>query len=282
MDEFLELSNLQKFDFGLVDPIDVELIPQGLKPKVLVPKRLLTSEHLMPILLNLKQFSREQWQSFMSWLEGEYARSQATPVKFFITSDTNVDNFSHHWCLMQVVQTSSKGKSWFRIHDPRVMHQLLRILNPLQRKRLFGRSRTFHYRLDKTWISADRSERSELNSCGLLSESRNWDWSRIERIGILNRALLIAGCPLKSTSLNILTEQLIERAMNNHGFSREADLVEFTARGLKTNLTYDEHPAVALAIKKKTESDESIDLTDSFALIDSHIWDALRPSHMPQ
>ena len=158
------------------------------------------------------------------------------------------------------------------------MHQLLRILNPAQRRRLFGRAQVFHYWLGGEWITAHPNEPSNIEKRDWNGDSLGWDWSRIERIGIINRALRCVGIctALESTNQAVQAEQLIERAMTRYGLTDEVDLVEFAARGLRTLAGFDEHPVVASAIAAAAALPEKVSLSDRFALVEDYVWDALR------
>lgn len=280
MDRFLESFTVRKCAFGLIDPAMAEKLPEGLTTQILVPKRLTSSSHLMPILLDLRRESEDSWNGLIAWIRDEFKQSGRPPIALFVTTDTNVDQFTRHWNAIQLAQPNSTRKLWLRVHDPRVLHQLLRILNKAQRRRLFGKSQAFHYWLGGTWITAQRHIADESGNDHSSSSIVGWDWLRIEAIGLVNRALLGAGIYEASelTSQAAVAEQLIERAVRRHGLTEQPDLVEFAARGLLTVPTFDEHSIVVDAIQAVTGSAEDTRLSDRFALIAEEMWEALRCS----
>lgn len=279
MDKFLESLALRECAFGLIDPAIVNAVPNELTTQALVPERLWSSRHLMPILLNLKHLSVDGWTCFLSWFRDSSKYLQQPPVAFFVTTDITADEFARHWNVMQLAQPASTRKFWLRIHDPRVMHQLLRILTPAQRRRLFGRSQEFHYWLGRKWTTVSRDLDEQFGHQPSIGFA-GWDWRRIERIGLVNRSLLRAevGDASEMTTKAELVEQLIERAVKHHGLTEKADLVEFAARALLTNPNFDEHPAIVRAISMTANSTQEANLADHFSLIEEHVWEALRHS----
>lgn len=280
MDRFLESFTVRQCAFGLIDPAMVDKLPEGMATQILVPKGLTSSCHLMPILLDLRRKSEYSWNGLIAWIRDEFKQSQRPPIALFVTTDINVDEFARHWNAIQLAQPTSTRKLWLRVHDPRVLHQLLRILNPAQRRRLFGKSQAFHYWLGGTWITAQRHMADESGNDRSSSGLAGWDWHRVEAIGLVNRALLGAGIYEASelTSQGVVAEQLIKRAMRRHGLTEQPDLVEFATRGLLTIPTFDEHPIVIDAIRAVIGSAEDTRLSDRFALIEEEVWKALRCS----
>lgn len=280
MDVFLKSLTMRKCAFGVFDPAMTEKLPEGLTTQILLPKRLKSSSHLMPILLNLRQASGDTWNGLIKWMRDEFAHSHRPPIPLFVTTDINVDEFSRHWNAIQLAQPHPTRKLWLRVHDPRVLHQLLRILNSAQRQRLFGRAQAFHYWIGGTWVTAPRDIADESGSSRPSSGVAGWDWHRVEAIGLVNRALLGAGIYEASelTSQATAAEQLIERAVRRHGLTEHFDLVEFATRGLRSIPNFDEHPAIAEAIRAILGSAENARLSDYFALIEEDVWKALRCS----
>ncbi len=277
MDEFFESLALREYAFGLIDPAIVEFVPPELTTQALVPKRLQASKHLMPILLDLRHLSGGDEKCLLLWLRDAARYLHRPPVAFFVNTCSDPDAFSRHWNVMQLAQPAPTRKFWLRMHDPRVMHQLLRILDPAQRRRLFGRSQSFHYWLSGRWFTVSRDLKDEVSRRSLSTGFSGWDWRRIERIGIMNRAMLRAGIndALALATKANLVEELIERALVCHGLTNHADLVEFAVKGLVANPNFDTHPAVARAIEMTVKTPEGASLIDYFSLIEEHVWDEL-------
>jgi hypothetical protein len=103
-----------------------------------------------------------------------------------------------------------------------------------------------------------------------------WDWNRIERIGIVNRALHGAGVRQADalTTQAVFVEELICRAISSYRLVSNADLVEFAIRGLTISATFDEHPQITGTLKPLPGEESS--LADRLALIDEHVWAELR------
>jgi hypothetical protein len=227
----------------------------------------------MPRLIDLQGLTNDQLDTFYGCLSVTSERSQTSFPAILVATLCDARDFVRHWNAVQIPAPSSKHKIWLRIHDPRVLHQLLRILNPMQRIGLFGPAHAFYYWVGNSWATALRNLKEgateHITSVGPLG----WDWKRIEQISIVNRAL--HGAAVRDLSAltvqSALAERLIERAITHHRLSAKADLIEFTTRGLIFGPLFDEHPKIAVAIKE-TSSTEPTSLSDRFALIEDAVW----------
>ena len=283
----LNFQVLRECAFGIVDAAMVEHLPEGLCAEPLVPKKLTQSAHLMPTLVNLRRTPLDRLNVLLDGLEELCGRGEPPSVALFIKTDCTVTDIARHWNAMQIAQPPRGRKLWLRLHDPRVLHQMLRVLDPMQRRKLFGLSQEFIYWVGGQWVTASR-ELGPAPSNQVLrndvvapyAEPAKWNWNRIERIGLVNRALLGAGIREAAvlTSQGPLAEQLIERAVVRHGLSGPADLVEFAVRGLQTKPAFDEHRDVVRAIRVDIASANDSSLADRFALIDEQVWSSLRQS----
>jgi hypothetical protein len=285
MSEISEYQILRRNAFGLVDSAMVGHLPAGMSVEAMVPPGLTSSAHLMPNLIDLQNASDDQLRVLSECLRRAHEFGQPPPVAMLVMTSLSAKEFVRHWNSMQLASLPPKRKVWLRLHDPRVLHQLLRILTPTQRQKLFRRSEAFTYWVGEEWIIAAANGGNSLHTCSAehgvalpYGGQTKWDWTRIEKIGIVNRALLGAGVRRAAalTSHGALAEQLIERAYARHGLVDHADMVEFAVRGLTTSNTFDEHPNVARVIKPGTDHGEESSLSDRLALIDEHTWDELR------
>ncbi|HBZ04976.1 DUF4123 domain-containing protein [Massilia haematophila] len=284
MTEVLDYQTFQEHAFAVVDARMVEQLPSGLVTEALVPQRLAGSAHLMPTLIDLQRTSRARSDAlFKCMSEFPTDAGPLPPVALLLRTSASAAAIARHWNSMQLVEPRPGARLWLRLHDPRVLHQMLRVLSPAQRRRLFGPSQAFTYWVGGTWVSAMREmDDSPTQIAGndpsppTAAWAMAWNWKRIERIGLVNRALHGAGVVGASalTSQGALAEQLMERALK-HGLIDQADLVEFATRGLLTNFGFDDHPVVSRAIPS---SDGDSRLSDRFALIPEHVWTELRPT----
>lgn len=281
----LELQIVRECAFGIVDAAMIEHLPHGLCIEPLVPKKLTQSAHLMPALIDLRRTPKESLNALLREIEELCVRGESPSVSLFIKTDSGITELAQHWNAMQVAEPQRGRKLWVRLHDPRVLHQILRLLNLTQRRTLFGRSHEFIYWVGGKWFAAAREVPSVLSHRTLENSGnvqygglQKWDWNRIERIGLVNRGLL--GAQINDaatlTDQSALAEQLIERAVMQYKLSEPADLVEFAVRGMQTNPVFDECDNVARAIRPDPNLAEKSNLSDRFALIDTQIWNSLR------
>lgn len=292
MNEPFESQALRKYAFALVDPGMTEQLPDGLPVERLVPRNLRPCVHLMPLLIDLGRLTEDQLDILSCRIQHVTEDAQTPTVALFIKTKANMPEVARHWNAMQLVQPQPGRKLWLRLHDPRVLHQMLRILTPMQRRKLFGVALAFTYWIGGEWVTVERdsinhaSNRTHANG-GVepYAGPENWNWSRIERIGLINRALHAAGIwsGTMLSSSGALAEQLMDRAAERHGLIDHMDLIEFAARGLMSCPTFDEHPVVARVITPNATSPEQSRLSDRLALIAEHVWNELRqPGKMPQ
>lgn len=254
--------------YAVIDAAAPEDLPQGIRSVALVPASLAASGHLMPRLIDLRCMPEQQASALLECLHQAYAAGEPPPVALLVHTELDADEFARYWNTLQLATPQPGRQAWLRLHDPRVLHQMLRILNAAQRRKLFGRSEFFTYWAGDQWLTAYADDEA---APGVAA----WDWARVERIGSINRALSGAGMrdAAALTTQGALAEQLIERAGVRHGLTRQDDIVEFAMRGLTTRATFDEHPAIAQRIKP----DEDSSLADRLALIDDSVWNELRP-----
>lgn len=282
MNKPLDLAVLREHAFALVDAAMMEQLPQWLIAQVLVPTRLAQSAHLMPSLIDLAHLPGDRLDALLACINSACESDKPPPIALLIQTDSSATEIARHWNAMQLPERGLIRKSWLRLHDPRVLHQMLHILQPMQRRQLFGTARALTYSISNEWVREYRDTNSPSvdqivqNGVAPYAGPARWDWVRIERIGLVNRALHAAGIQQAAVlrSRGALAEKLIERAIARHGIVDRADLVEFAVRGLKAHEQFDQHPDVARALKTNPVSTDS-SLSDRFALIDEHVWNEL-------
>jgi transposase len=283
---------LREYAFAIADADSVEDLPSALVVERLVPKILTSSAHLMPTLIYLRQSPEHALNALSDLIRNACAHAQVPPATLLIKTNACAKDIARHWNAMQIAQPQRRHKLWLRLHDVRVLHQMLRVLNPMQRRKMFGLSLAITYCIGGEWITAERdlnylpgTQSSAHGDVEPYAGPERWDWPRIERIGLVNRVLHGADVRVATalTSAGALAEQLMERAAGRYGLVNNADLIEFAIRGLQTNPTFDEHPSVARLIKGDTKSAEESSLSDRFALVEDEIWHALRePMKIPK
>jgi len=289
---FLNSEELRHYAFAVADAGMAEHLPDGLITERLVPNNLEPSAHLMPVLIDLNRSPSDRLDALSVQIRDACENAEVPSVALFIKTKAGIREIARHWNAMQLAQPQPGRKLWLRLHDPRVLHQMLRILDPMQRRRLFGLSLGLTYWIDGAWLTAERD--ADFQAYGHASPNdgvkpyagpARWNWPRIERIGLVNRALHGAGI-WQAAMLSIsgaLAEQLMDRAAERHGLVAQPDLIEFATRGLMTHIAFDDHPAVARVLKPDATSTEPSSLADRLALIQEYVWNELRqPEKLPQ
>ena len=271
---------LQTCKFAVIDPSMTEHLPHGVNPAPMVPPPFARSAHLMPTLLELGTLTPVQSSALLQAMDDAAALDQLPIVSIFINTDAGRERHVSHWNSLQLCRFGSAQQKWLRLHDARVLHQLLRLLTPMQQTQLFGPSTALTYWLGGEWLRADRPQTE--STAGTKS---SWDWPRIERIGLVNRALARASVR-SASALNAQgarVEQLLEHAAVTHGFIHPDDLVEFAYRGLVCVPQFDEIPSIKARLHRPDDEDDSL-LADRFALVEPQTWAevALPPANEEQ
>lgn len=271
---------LSRHAYGLVEPSMLEYLPEGIATVPIVPPELSASEHLMPRLLDLGALSVSQQAMLLGMLSEAVDVAEKPVVCMLLQTALSAEQLISYWNGLQIANPGPNRKVWLRLHDPRVLHQLLRILTSLQKRKLFETVESFTYWLGDRWVSVSAEPHSGQSPAGSLLYS-NWNWPRIEQVGIVNRALQAAGVQRASeiSAKAELAERLIARAKEKHGITGQSDLVEFAMRGLTTAESFDQHPRILEAIRAGSESDDA-GLCDRLALINEKVWAEVGPDVM--
>ena len=272
---------LQRHAYGIAEAATLQDLSEGISGRPLIPHDLEGSAHLMPVLLDFRTMPAKQCDSLLEYLYDCHVNSLAPLVGLLIQTSDEADAIASRWNTLQIGINAPGSKVWLRLHDPRVLHQLLRILPAAQKRRVFGKAEAFTYWVGGEWVTVPPPV-LDLSVEESSPESRfgRWDWERVELIGAVNRALQKAAITGANALLakGTMAEQLMERANSQYGLASRDDLVEFAARGLMTSATFDQHPKVNAAVRASKETDTDATLADRLALLDEQVWEEIRQS----
>ena len=276
---------LSRHTYGLVDAVMAEDLPNGIATETVSPPDLAAHAHLMPKLIDLRNLPPDISKPLLECLYRAHQEHQQPPMPLLVQTKMAPHLFLRQWNALQVSAPQPGHKVWLRLHDPRVLHQLLRMATPAQRRHLFGKCESYTYWVGEEWLTVHIDDGPHngnqiQQASGMYSAMQRLDWTRIGRIGIINRALAQANV-LSATALmhqGALAEQLIERAQTRHGIVDRGDLVEFVVRGVTTSSEFDEHPELACLLKPRTDPDDESSLADRLAGIEDRVWNDLRQS----
>jgi hypothetical protein len=267
---------LRRHNFGLVDSSMMGELPEGIIAARLVPDGLEASAHLMPCIIDFRTLTADDAAVLLEHLYSTVAAGNAPPVQMLVNWEGSPAEFAKYWNRIQLPHLSTWEKFWFRMHDPRVFHQVWRILDLGQRHHLLRHVPFVTYWLGGEWCVARRDEAHILTHQDVWSTAPDgWDWTRIRLIGVVNRVMQRAGISIRDeiTNNSPRVEELAKRAQTRHGLGSVPDIVEFAARGLALRSNFDDHPSVLAALRGITDDS---DLADRFALIDERVWNELR------
>jgi hypothetical protein len=256
---------LHACQFAVIEASMIDRLPAGVSAQPMVPPVFAASAHLMPVLLSVSTLTSSQSASLLQAMDDVQIKEAPSLVALFVKTPAVREEFVAHWNALQVCRRTS-APTWLRLHDPRVLHQLLRVLTPAQQATVFGRSTALTYTLGGEWLTVEKPDVA-------IAAATSWDWLRVERIGLVNRALLRAKVrsPEALSAQGAKAEGLIERAGTLHGLAHADDLVEFAHRGLGCAPKFDEHPRINALLRAQADDDDSL-LADRWALLSPEVW----------
>lgn len=265
--------------YGVVDATVRALVPKGVRVAPLVPRRLAGSAHLMPALVDLKSARESALGALFGGTDDTAPGMKIPVVAMMLKTAIGMDEVERRWNAGQLASPENGNLLWIRMHDPRVLHQLFRIFSPAQCRHLFGRIDAITYRIGGEWVEQKIGASTPQPRPDRANEAPAYrDWTRIARIGIVNRALRradirdVAGLDICSEA----AEAALDRGALRYGLLEAEDLTEFAFRALVCRPGFDEDPRVAAAMRQYASSRNDSYLSDQFALIPPEVWRALR------
>ena len=272
MDSEFDHQLLARNNFAFVNESLLDLLPQDIVAVPVVPKQMRTSAHLMPFLIDLNGLTDDAKSRLLTLLYRSQQEYGMPLLPLLIEAEISASEFARYWNRLQLVTPSPQRRFWLRLHDPRVLHQLLRILSATQWNKFLGPLQGFTYWVGNTWVRAGL----EATEATVQPDraSAPWPWHRIHLISIVNRVLCQAG--IVHTDLlhekGAEIEKLTAIATSQFNLSDQADLVEFAVRGLVSSQTFYKHHEIAAAIRPSADPEDDSRLSDRLALISDAIW----------
>lgn len=265
--------------YGVVDATVRALVPKGVRVAPLVPRRLAGSAHLMPALVDLKSARESALVALFGGTDDTAPGMKIPVVAMMLKTAIGMDEVERRWNAGQLASPENGNLVWIRMHDPRVLHQLFRIFSPAQCRHLFGRIDAITYRIGGEWVEQKIGASTPQPRPDRANEAPAYrDWTRIARIGIVNRALRRADIR-DAARLDICSEAAeaaLDRGALRYGLLEAEDLTEFAFRALVCRPGFDEDPRVAAAMRQYAFSRNDSYLSEQFALIAPEVWRALR------
>ena len=121
---------LKSCKFAVIDPSMLAYLPPGVDAEPIVPSVLIGSKHLMPALLELRALTATQTSLLLQAVDDADAFERPPPMAVLIATEVDAKSYAAHWNSLHLCKTFSMPPSWLRVHDSRVLHQMLRILSP--------------------------------------------------------------------------------------------------------------------------------------------------------
>jgi len=275
---------LRQYTFALVDASQREQIPAGISSRSLASGALSDSAELLPSLLVLGELNAQQHAALVELLDAQ-CRAKEPPVTCALLNATcTAKRIQLHLASAQVINGPGTEKAWLRLHDPRVWLQLPRVYQAADLRQVFGPVVTWTICLSGRWIETRPPEINDPKQSIVLRRSGPPQWAKLQRIGIVNRALARLGLSDHDDVLkhSPALDDLALRGQTRHQLQRTADLVEYVCLGWQISPRFDEHPMALRAIEeyRRTLAEEGDGAEPGASPIDALV--AIPREHWPR
>lgn len=216
----------------------------------LVPRGVDVQPHLMPALLALAELDRQARigliDAALRWQQ-DYRRPYFSAC---LVSEHSTERLAHHLGTTQLLSVRDGGRFLLRFTDPRVMTQLLGILDEAQLDALMGPVAQWH------WVDPTGQRRQRLSSQDphLPLRVRASQVGPLRRVGLVNgclQTLVRSGWPCAdAVSLGRQLDDALVEATQAHGLRDEADRRLYAVQCVAMQGRPEAHPALKAALLK--------------------------------
>lgn len=216
----------------------------------LVPRGVDVQPHLMPALLALADLDRQGRialiDAALRWQQ-DYLRPYFSAC---LVSEHATERLAHHLGTAQLLSVPDSGRFLLRFTDPRVMTQLLGILDDAQLDALMGPVAQWH------WVDplGERRQRLSSRDPHLPLRVRPGQVGPLRRVGLVNgclQTLVRSGWPCAdAVPLGRQLDDALVQATHRHGLRDEADRRLYAVQYVAMQGHPDAHPALKAALLK--------------------------------
>jgi Domain of unknown function (DUF4123) len=225
----------------------------------LAPRLLNDSVELLPRLVRLSDVSPSARQSTLEFISDCVRDETSIGFSALISSSLPGEVLADSLRSRAIVRSPGENRSvYFRFHDPRVLQQLRWILNPAQLRHLLKGIRRWTYVLQTEWLHLDVQMLAATTSEDQPHAMSREQFAQIERTAAVNAVtqLLFASQGPDAWLLGPKIDQAMERAVNQHAFTRHADLQAFALHAMTVHPSFDSDAQISAALRDR-DKDES-------------------------
>jgi hypothetical protein len=266
-------------DYLVVDPsfdIDLPSKVASARSWSLAPTSLNYSDDLLPRLVRLGDVSPSAKQAVLDLISDRLVDKASIGFSALISSSLSGDVLADSLRSRAILRAPGENRSvYFRFHDPRVVQQLRWILNPAQLTRLFKGVKRWTFVLQTEWLCLHVDLMAAATASDLPLALSRAQFEQIERTAAVNAVtqILMSSVGHDAWLLGPQIDQAMERAVNQHAFTRHADLQAFALHAMTMHPKFDSDAQISAALRARDE-DESYE--DVAAGIDPDHWNSLR------
>lgn len=244
--------------YALIDAVWRDELPSAWPLTLIAPAFLGDDTARCPVLLDMHALSRNDTGKLLAQLSEQVTNRQDVLFSLLLASQREPVTVANHLARRMVLMLPGDPvRKQFRYFDPGTLLQLPRLLGGNGLAWLLGEIDSAIVPWAGQWThinkpdSDGRTFRLELDHLAALS-----------RLGAVNRVAMQMAPPAdavawEQTCANI--DGHVQRAMVEHGLTRQADLVAFATHALQHHAAFDSHPrliAVFQALRSATPEDE--------------------------
>ena len=230
---------LRECAFGVVDPLVMDGLPDGVAPYMLVPTWLRGQEEQLPRLVRLDSLSVEQIGLLTEHMDREVAAKDVPSIPTLISTHADERTIRSHMVNRMTLHHGGR-KALLRFSDPRVLLQLSWMLAPEEFSWLFGPIDQYIVWVHGGWHVIERPT--------AIGASRPPNqWRALRRIGAINEILTETQDGEGYWKL-VAASQRIEQALRRaewNGLTSEEDQMAFARHAMDVHPEFDRHPHIA-------------------------------------
>lgn len=231
---------IDQYRYGIVDvaALPEDALPSGIGIEALVPELLAGDSAKMPGLVCLSRISGQVRAHLQDNLEAAFRGEKQHLLSCLLnTEDACEPSFLRNHLTRRLILDSPSGKVFLRYYDPRVFEHLEWILEPSQRRALFGPITEWAIccpcRLRRITRPETGSSRWYVGA-----ERRRW----LDRVGLINQTLkqaerhqpaLAAGDDRPAQALPQRILAAITIGERRYGLTHDQDLIAFATHALR-------------------------------------------------
>lgn len=227
--------------YALIDAVWREELPTSWPLTVIAPAFLGEDTARCPVLLDIHALSQDEIGELLDQLAEEVTSRQDTLCSLLLASRHEPEPVANHLARrMMLVLPGEPAPKQLRYFDPGTFLQLPRLLGAHGLTWLLGEIESAIVPWAGQWTHVKKPE-----PVGQTFRLEADHLVALSRLGVVNRVAMQMAPPADTGAWEETCAQIddhVQRAMAEHGLTRQTDLVAFATHALKYHAAFDSHP----------------------------------------